>query len=366
MEGQKKHIATLDALRGIAALAVVIFHMTSQTQFGPFPPRSYLAVDFFFVLSGFVIARTYEDRLGAHISFWSFVRIRITRLYPLILLGTILGFTAKLGAYLYFKSAGSNIRGMSIILEALFFGIFLIPNKGMYETYGGMFALDSPVWSLMLEIWINLIYAATVRILSTPVLAFVVTSGAVAIGICAGIHHDLNGGFSLSTLCIGIARVWFSFFAGVLIHRKLPGHTLARIPRLPVALLAGVLILSFFPSVLMLGEWYEVATVIIVYPAIIILGASDPIAPRLRPIALMAGTLSYPMYILHWPTLTHFSRLQTLRGPSLIISLTLALFAAVGISYAANRWYDDPLRKWFRDRRRNSGVETLPRAMRRG
>jgi peptidoglycan/LPS O-acetylase OafA/YrhL len=350
MAGQRNHIATLDGLRGVAALAVVVFHMTSQTNLGELPPRSYLAVDFFFVLSGFVIARTYEMRLRANMSFWSFARTRLIRLYPLIVLGTILGFAAKIGAYFYFSSAESHIQGPSIIFAALLFGLLLIPNKGMYDG-GGMFALDSPVWSLMLEIWANLIYGVAVRVLTTPVLWFVVATGAAAVGTSAIVHHDLNGGFSLSTLGIGIARVWFSFFAGVLIHRVLPADTPAKLPRVPAVVLAAVLISSFLPPASWLGGWYEVAVVLFVYPAIVILGISDPIAQRARPIALLAGALSYPIYILHWPALTHFSHFRNLRGPTLVVFLALALVGALIISYLANRWYDEPVRKWLNTRR---------------
>jgi peptidoglycan/LPS O-acetylase OafA/YrhL len=289
-------------------------------------------------------------------SVWSFVRTRLIRLYPLIFLGMILGFAAKMVSYFYFPGA-NGIQGLSVLFETLLFGLLLIPNKGIYE--GGMFSLNSPAWSLMLEIWANLTYAVTSRILTTPVLSLVVIIGAVGIGISAVTHHDLNGGFDVSTLGIGIARVWFSFFAGVLIHRLLPADAAARLPRVPAVVLAAALILTFLPSASQLGGWYEVGVVLIVYPAIVILGISDPLSQRARPIALMAGALSYPIYILHYPALTHFAHFKSLRGPVLIVCLILAWLGAVIMSYLAMRWYDEPVRKWLNQRRARASLKPV-------
>src|SRR5580693_5691081 len=95
MASSKHHIATLDGLRGVAALDVMAFHGTFGTTFHQYVSRGYLAVDFFFVLSGYVIARAYEARLEAGWSKREFFRIRAIRLYPMIVIGMALGLAGK-------------------------------------------------------------------------------------------------------------------------------------------------------------------------------------------------------------------------------------------------------------------------------
>src|ERR1700761_290962 len=85
----KQHFAVLDGMRGIAALIVLILH-TAQTHRSGLPQAA-LAVDFFFILSGFVVAYAYEARLQSTLSLASFARVRLIRLYPLIFLGVSMG-----------------------------------------------------------------------------------------------------------------------------------------------------------------------------------------------------------------------------------------------------------------------------------
>ena len=346
----KRHIATLDGLRGVAALAVVCRHMTSQTVHGALPFRAQLAVDFFFVLSGFVIAGAYERRLLDNMSFWSFARVRLIRLYPLIVLGIVIGAVSKMGAYLHFSSAITAGHGPLIILSAVVLGLLLLPYSGMYGVGGDIFPLDVPIWSLMFEFWANALYARFVRLLTTPVLIGVVALGAVALAVAALFNGGLNGGNTLVTFYVGVARVWFSFFTGILIFRLLTPRRAAKIPRVAAPVLAIVLVLSFLPGPAAWGWVYELAMVLGVYPAIVLLGTTDMISARWRPIALFAGALSYPIYVLHYPTFTHFSHFKELHGPKLIAMLAAAFLGAIVISYLAMRFYDEPVRAWLTKR----------------
>lgn len=88
----KQHFEILDGLRGIAAVAVVIFHFMEfavPDYSKSFIAHAYLAVDFFFCLSGFVIAYAYDNKvqkLGA----LQFLKLRLIRLHPLVIIGSVL------------------------------------------------------------------------------------------------------------------------------------------------------------------------------------------------------------------------------------------------------------------------------------
>ena len=89
----KPRFEILDGLRGVAAMIVVIFHLFETYSPGPSEQiinHGYLAVDFFFVLSGFVIGYAYDDRWGA-MSTWDFFKRRLIRLQPMVILGTLIG-----------------------------------------------------------------------------------------------------------------------------------------------------------------------------------------------------------------------------------------------------------------------------------
>ena len=89
----KPRYEILDGLRGIAALMVVIFHLFETYSKGAafqIVNHGYLAVDFFFVLSGFVVGYAYDDRWDK-MTTWGFFKRRLTRLHPMLVMGTLIG-----------------------------------------------------------------------------------------------------------------------------------------------------------------------------------------------------------------------------------------------------------------------------------
>ena len=153
----KQHFAILDGLRGIAALAVVIFHFMEWV----FPDyktnfigHGFLAVDFFFCLSGFVIGYAYDDRLRK-MGAGEFFKSRLIRLHPLIVLGSVLGL---LGFLLDpFASSAAYDTGKLLLLFVC--SVFLIPLPMMEERFFNNFALNAPSWSLFWEYVANIFYA---------------------------------------------------------------------------------------------------------------------------------------------------------------------------------------------------------------
>jgi hypothetical protein len=90
MRAEKRVFLTLDGLRGIAAIMIVLFH--SRAIVGHFYPASaYLSVDLFFALSGCVLEASYRDRLAAGLSTREFMTIRFIRLWPLFALSLPIG-----------------------------------------------------------------------------------------------------------------------------------------------------------------------------------------------------------------------------------------------------------------------------------
>lgn len=347
MAEPRSHIATLDGLRGVAAAAVVWYHMTIQVHMTA-PFRGYLAVDFFFILSGLVVAGAYEDRLRSNMTLGNFVKLRLIRLYPLIALGTLLGFVSKCLAFSHFAHSGTG--GLSNIFIAVPFGLLLLPYSGMYGEHRDMFPLDTPLWSLMFEIWANIFYAAIVRFGSARALQAVtvcaVCLGACALVFCAWLQNGLSGGHTVATFWTGVARVACSFFIGVALHRVLAAGRVAALPSVPFPLLAIALLLA-----LSAGNWfgpfYDVIAVLILFPAIVTLGVQDRVPPGLRRVALFAGALSYPLYALHDATFVHFSHFQHHAKIELLAVFVLTFAVTAAASYVAMRYYDEPVRRWL-------------------
>ena len=129
----------LDGLRGIAAVIVVMLHApiqyTSHFRFH----GSFLAVDFFFCLSGFVIAFSYEKRLRSFLDLRTFAIARIIRLYPLAALGTV---TGALMLAFGFHNHGRTFTVGSLITHLLL-GILIVPST----RYDVLFPLNPVVWT---------------------------------------------------------------------------------------------------------------------------------------------------------------------------------------------------------------------------
>lgn len=89
----KPHYPILDGLRGVAAIIVVTFHLAEPlgtSHLDILVNHGYLAVDFFFLLSGFVMGYAYDDRWGK-MTVGSFLKRRVERLQPMVILGMTLG-----------------------------------------------------------------------------------------------------------------------------------------------------------------------------------------------------------------------------------------------------------------------------------
>ena len=215
----KPHFEILDGLRGVAALAIVLFHFM-EIVYQPdknFIAHGFLAVDFFFCLSGFVIAYAYQDRIG-EMGIAAFFKTRLIRLHPLVIFGSVLGLLAFL--FDPFSSHPETYETGKLILLFLT-SVFLIPFAVMPDRYFNLFGLNAPAWSLFWEYVANILYALFLYKLSRRSL-FLLTIVAAA-GLCVVSNRaggSLLGGWSGETFWDGCARISYSFLAGMLIFRS--------------------------------------------------------------------------------------------------------------------------------------------------
>lgn len=355
----KAHYVILDGLRGIAALFVVAFHLF-EAYAGNDPQRQiinhgYLAVDFFFLLSGFVVAYAYDDRWD-RMSVLGFFKRRLIRLQPMVVMGSAIGaILFVFQDFAVFPKYGDT--SLLHVVTVMLLGFVMIPSPKSADVRGWdeIYPLNGPAWSLFYEYVANALYAVGVRKLSNRALGVL-----VALSACALIHlavfgprGDLIGGWALdaSGIRIGLSRVMFPFFAGVLLMRLRGRIRLPYAFAVSSALLIVALCLPRFGGVdrLWLNGLYEAGCVILLFPLIVAIGAGERRAdgPSVR-IARFFGALSYPLYITHYPLIYIFTgwavdgKVPAAQGAIVGVGVFIA---AVAIAYACLKLYDEPVRR---------------------
>jgi peptidoglycan/LPS O-acetylase OafA/YrhL len=326
-------------MRGVAAFVVAAFHagMLHNDQQSP-----YLAVDFFFALSGFVIAHAYDARLAGGMTAKEFIGRRLLRLYPLFALGLVLGLVAAVVQV----AIGAGHVPLEVTLLQFICGLLFLPYPSL-EPAALISPLNGPYWSLILEIHINVIFALvfawlTLRVVSVGVAVFALVL--VAIGYTAG---TLETGYLVSDYFGGVARVGFSFTAGILISRIRHRFTLPRLHWSVV--LAAAAILLIMPRPLEVRWIYDVICVVVLFPLLILCGAqSQPSSPRVMRAFVLAGGASYALYAIHTP-IFHFGHMIAEANPELSYRMVMLPFLGLACiaAVAADLLYDQPVRRWL-------------------
>jgi peptidoglycan/LPS O-acetylase OafA/YrhL len=325
MTGQPRHILTLDAIRGIAAISVLLIHIgyvggdRSLARFG------YLAVDLFFVMSGFVIGRAYEQKLLSGMSWRHFMLLRVARLYPSLFLGVVVGLVA------YFVVPGGTYRlGWYSIGH-----LFLVPDLSARE---GIFPLNGVLWSLFFELAINAVHGLVVRRLTTVRLGVFVLAMGACWAYAAQSSGNWGGGWNQATFQGGFARVGWGYGAGLLLHRLTTGRW--KFPAIvPIALAATVLL---WPGFGMLTARIT-ASVFVLFPLIVALAVFSEVPPFGRGAARWLGAISYPLYAIHHPLLMIVASRVDVARAWVLVALAIIAVATV-VEYA----YDAPVRQWLK------------------
>jgi peptidoglycan/LPS O-acetylase OafA/YrhL len=359
----KSHYEILDGLRGVASILVVAFHVLetySGDRFHQIMNHGYLAVDFFFVLSGFVVAYAYDDRWGK-MAQWDFYKRRLIRLQPMVIIGTIIG-----AALFYFQACGafplisSTPVWKMLLVMVVGFTMLPLPISMDIRGWQEMHPLNGPAWSLFFEYIANILYAVIVRKFSKTLLTILVVLSACYLVqyLIMGPQGDVIGGWALDTtqLHVGFARVLYPFFAGVLLMR------VGKLIHIKYAFLVCSLMLIAIFSVPRLGGtdqlWinglYESVCIILFFPLIVSIGAGGSMTGKYTiKVCKFLGAISYPMYITHYPLIyLHMAWVINNKVPmstGLWAGLVL-LIVSVSIAYASLKLYDEPVRKWLTER----------------
>lgn len=336
MEANKARYEVLDGLRGVAALAILWRHICFVTNSYQPPPNSHLAVDFFFCLSGFVIAHAYEQRLRSSMSAGQFILERLVRLLPLAAFGAVVG-----GVVLGVRAQVVHDLPALNIVAATLLNAVLLPSFSLIPIHPEAFGANTPLWSLFWEMAVNIAFALAVPWLTTRRLIFILIFAAGLLVAMAVRFHGVDGGPNSATFVWGACRVLFPFACGVLLHR-LPIFT-NRFAAPLAAVLAGLLLA---PAIGMVGE---LISVLLVFPAVVMSGAGAKVGPRLGGVALWLGRLSYPLYVLHHPIIRlTYNALQRFHIASPQLVAAACVLISIAVAWAAMELYDEPVRRWLR------------------
>jgi peptidoglycan/LPS O-acetylase OafA/YrhL len=364
----KPHFEILDGLRGVAAIVVVLFHI-GEAYSDPLDPSSklffnhgYLAVDFFFVLSGFVMGYAYDDRWkNGRMTLASFFKRRLIRLHPMVVFGVLFGAMT----FYFCASPTFPLVAETPVWKVLLYvilGMLLIPTspsmdiRGWQETY----TFNGPCWTLILEYIANVLYALVIRRFPKWALGLLVGRAA-----CATIHltltnGDVSGGWTLDAYHqhIGFVRLVYPFFAGLLLYRV---GKLGSVPKAFLWCSLLVIVLLALPrggcyDDLAGTKWmngiYEALVIIVLFPLIVWMGASGKIKSRMgAKLCKWLGDISYPIYLINYPIIYVWTAYITKNEYSFAQSwvVAVAVFViTVALSFAVVRWYDVPVRKWLK------------------
>ncbi|MGJ7029537.1 acyltransferase family protein [Niabella hirudinis] len=356
----KPHYPILDGLRGVAAIIVVTFHLAEPLGTGHLDilvNHGYLAVDFFFLLSGFVIGYAYDDR-WQKMSTGTFFKRRIERLQPMVVLGMTLG---AIGFYFTDSAIWPLVHTVPIwkMLLVMLIGYTVLPVPVSMDIRGWeeMHPLNGVGWSLFFEYIANILYAIGIRKFSKTALGILVLIAAIALAHLAITNGDVSGGWTLNgeQVRVGITRTMYPFFAGLLLSR------IAKPARIRNAVLWCSLLVAlvlYMPRIggaehLWMNGVYESVCIILIFPLIVYLGASGVIHTRTEGrICKFLGDISYPLYLVHFPWVYIYTAwISNHKGVTIVQAWPYALLILMGsiiLAYACLKWYDEPVRRWLR------------------
>ena len=365
----KPRYEILDGLRGVAAMMVVAFHLFESYSRGAafqIINHGYLAVDFFFVLSGFVIGYAYDDRWD-RMTTWGFFKRRITRLHPMVIAGTVIGLLMFYWGIDAFRLIGTAPAWK--IAVCFIMGCLMLPVKpamdirGWSETY----PLNGPQWTLMLEYIANILYALIFRRLPKWALAICVgmfavltldlTLGWNIFGLLGRYQGRVIGGWSITPdqLYIGFCRLLYPFFCGLLISRI--GKFIKVRGGFWWCALVLVLILAM-PNVGgrqgVPDGLFQAISILVIFPLLVLAGAGSVTTHRFSTkVCKFLGDVSYPIYITHYPLIYLQMGWVAKHADAplwqhVAVGVSVFIFAIL-MAYGMHKAFDLPIREWLKD-----------------
>ncbi|HZY62773.1 MAG TPA: acyltransferase [Edaphobacter sp.] len=347
----KQHFEVLDGLRGVAAVVVVTFHFMEMaiTDYSKnFVGHGFLAVDFFFCLSGFVIGYAYDDRVG-RMGIVEFLKSRLIRLHPLVVLGSVLGLIAFL--FDPFSNL-QHVYGAGKIALIFLASVLLIPFPSMTERSFNLFSLNAPAWSLFWEYVASIFYGVVLYRMNRRWLLLTLTLAAAALCFVAHRSDSLMGGWGGATFWDGGARVAYSFLAGLLVYRS---NWIIK-NRLGFAGLTVLLLAAFLMPYFKWNWLAELLVVVFYFPFLVALGAGAALTKASEALCIFSGKISYPLYMTHYMAIWIFANYYSTHKPGTIelaIIVMVGVVALTGFAYLVMVVYDIPVRRYLTAKRMN-------------
>ena len=367
----KPHYELLDGLRGVAAILVLFYHIFEGFSFAEITNEDgdgiirtlnhgHIAVDFFFILSGFVLSYAYDDR-WKKMNTWQFFKRRLIRLHPMLIMGAVIGTIAF--AFVGFEKWDGATTPTGWIMIAMLLTMFMIPAiPGVpYEVRGNgeMFPLNGPAWSLFFEYIGNIIYALAIRRLSTKILTILtIVLGCIHawffIGNVSG--YDMVGvGWTIDSANFwgGLIRMLFPFTMGMLIARTFKPRKVKGAFWICSIALVALFAVPYIPSAgeISLNSLYEVICIAFVFPFIVWLGACGICGEKTAKASKLLGEISYPLYIVHYPIMYIFyawlieKKYYNLHDSWETVLLVIS--SSILLAFLCLKLYDEPVRRWL-------------------
>lgn len=379
--GSKPRYEILDGLRGVAAVIVVVFHLLETYSRGvPYQllNHGYLAVDFFFVLSGFVVGYAYDSRWSGGMTFKSFCVRRIIRLQPLLVFGTIVGALLfyMQGDHPDFSPIMDTPWWVVVLLTIVGGTVLPIPKSWDIRGWAEFNPLNGATWSLLWEYIGNIVYATVLRRLSLRSLIVLASLAALlVVNVCLDIDifgvldarnyaaYTIIGGWSLTPdqLLIGFSRLAYPFLIGLVISRvaklqiNISRHGFIVCSVFLAAILVVPRVGGVDPDNFWMNGLYEIVAILLLFPVIIMMGRGSKVSgERYEGLCKFLGDISYPLYVTHYPII-YVQMSWAATHPDAPTSTHIFMgccnfIIAIALAYASMKLYDLPVRAWLSDK----------------
>jgi peptidoglycan/LPS O-acetylase OafA/YrhL len=350
-QAASSHILSLDLCRGLAACVVMTYHISFLLfENGTIFRRGYLCVDFFFVLSGYVIASSYDARVASGLGVRRFSIIRIARLWPLVVLTTLIAFVVQT---IRLRRDIPDISNLDLAVS-LVSNLLMMPSpRSPIEV---LFPFNASAWSIFFEMAANLVYVAAFRNLTGATLKLLIVASGIALACTAFTFNSLDVGMTQTNFIFGLPRVSFSFFLGVMLYRRrdilrirtsgdsrflflglLAAGAMICLPKIPVAYMDGLI---------------DFAIAVCVFPIILRIAETTKLSRRMGALAWFLGGISYSVYLLQTPLMVGYSALPQLFFGSKVAEFVpwagiLFILFIIQISYLCWVYFERPAQRWL-------------------
>ena len=309
-----RRLPGLEALRLVAASCVLFLHALANFGGAGWFGRGYLGVDFFLMLSGFLMARIQEPRLAAGGSPWAFITKRYWRLWPMMALGGLIGlprlFVMSRGVWDFLWVAGANM--------------LLLPVPG--HTF--VFPLNVPAWTITCEVLCNLAHVTILWRVRGKWL-WVLWAALLPLEVWLGAHFGtFNLGAQPRNFFAGLARTLFAYTLGVGLARwwrdgaPVPMPWWLALPLMPVLLVGSAWAKLW-------GTGYELGFILVACPLMIAGGLR---LDRYHGVAAWMGRIAFPLFALQMPILEGMRMMKGHYWPAVGLAYVVSVAAAV-VSY---------------------------------